>query len=224
MSVPNYLKKYRRKIASIQPENQIIPYREYHWDRYFSKHEIYREICRETPNNISRGYLFKLSLNVRNDREINKLFIASMMWGYGTVGYAAYRTCKMISSACFTSTIRRTYDLLQKGKVQEAYDAIDIPFCGSAFFTKFFYFSGYAIKDQFCYLILDSMVAKCLERLLGKSETKNFCKVLRNKEGQISSVGKFAHGYKCYLDLMQFWAKKLDCSPDAIELFMFSQM
>jgi hypothetical protein len=85
--------------------------------------------------------------------------------------------------------------------------------CGSAFFTKFFYFIGNEYNVKPLPLILDSRV-------------KNFLRYLSRENGQ-EIWGKLsfskAEEYVQFVYTIDSWAKELQCLPDNIEYFMFKE-
>jgi hypothetical protein len=94
--------------------------------------------------------------------------------------------------------------------------------CGSAFFTKFFYFAGLGCDLKVRPLILDSVMMNQLEQWLELDVTR-FGEVDREKDGRISALGRNAAKYLRYIQCMNEWAQELGCRPDSIELFLFTR-
>src|SRR3990170_2770117 len=94
--------------------------------------------------------------------------------------------------------------------------------CGSAFFTKYFYFGGLGCGVSVSPLILDSMVMNELEQWL-KLDVTRFAGFSRNKKGEIAALGRDAARYDHYVQVINGWARSLRCRPDSIELFLFKR-
>ena len=222
MHLQDYIEKHLPEINRINPEAQSIPYRRSHWNKLSSRNNYCREIIDESPSAITRKYIFELSSNNKNPE---KIFIATMIWGYGTTGYGSFRTQEMIQTPCFQESITRATLLIEDNRIMDAYKLFSIEKkikqCGSAFFTKFMYFIGRRIHDQYP-LIADSRVANAFDKILGREEVKNMFSFALRKDNAISSVGNNPHGYMKYLDVMHSTAKSLNCPADAIELFLFN--
>jgi hypothetical protein len=153
-----------------------------------------------------------------------RLFSASMIWGFGgdrEAGYGPWRTSRMMASEEFRETLNCTSNLVLAGSIGEAYDKFKIDGCGPAFFTKYFYFLGRAVNVNTCPLILDAMVARSLEILLGKNELRRYARVVRNEKKVIVYIHRVREKYLMYLELIRGWAQKLECAPDDLECFLY---
>jgi hypothetical protein len=161
---------------------------------------------------------------------LRELFISIMMWGFGTTGYGAYRTQRMVQDRNFQNTIESSYRNIDSGNILQAYNSFSLDKCGPAFFTKFFYFVGKGSRTPVP-LILDSVVAISIEERCGLN-INHYAKVSRYPDnprnarkgivGKISAVLHYAQGYMNYLNDMDAWARDLEVTPDQIELFLFS--
>ena len=181
----------------------------------------FKEILVEHPESISRKDIAEFVKNAIAGQGSNrKVFIATMIWGYGTVGYGAWRTSKMLAAERSQEMIEKSFNLVLDGKYIEAYEIFSLPRCGHTFLTKYLYFVGLGVNAKPMPLILDSVVANSLE-LLGLDSSR-YAIVARNKVGQITAVSKWSTGYFRYVEMVNNWASELDCRPDAIEKWMFS--
>jgi len=173
--------------------------------------QIIGEIIGEYGESLTRENVYNISA-ILNPK---KLFIATIMWGYGKDNRGPYRLNKMLETSNFEDNIRWVVDQMQKGvDIAEIYDNFipsnalyHINKCGPSFGTKFLYFIGKSIVNEgiqlnYFPLILDDNV-------------KGVLKILGYK---FSDTGK---DYKKYLQLMASWADELRCAPDQIELFFF---
>ncbi|MDD2558148.1 MAG: hypothetical protein PHH87_07640 [Desulfuromonas sp.] len=236
MRPPNYILKNKAKIASLIPANQAIPYKEENWVSYFPNDTDFKEISTNYPTQISRQNIFdiKTSLGTNpSSKQLRMFFLAVMLWGFGKTGYGAYRTHKMICDPSFLDTIKNSFDEIQRGNIINAYNCFSLDKCGSAFFTKYFYFSGQGSAFSPKPLILDAVVARSLEDVCDGGISR-YAKVSRYTEnikakaydsdsaGEISSVGESPNGYMNYIHDMEDWASSLEVTPDQIELFLFS--
>ena len=177
------------------------------------------------PCAITRGNLADLARTAHAQHDpasARRLFLGAMLWGYGTVGYGPYRTAQMLKPTNVARILRSILDCIRNGAIRRAYEQFDLPMCGSAFFTKYFYFAGLGCDLTVPPLILDSLVMNQLEQWLRLDVTR-FARFSRNKKGEISVVGRDATRYDHYLQVMNRWARDLRCRPDSIELFLFKQ-
>lgn len=140
---------------------------------------------------------------------IRQLFLATMLWGYGTVGYGPWRM------AHITSNIKQLDDVLfnalraiKYGNVRTAFSVLHdahIPFLGPAYFTKYLYFAGLGCGIDHYPLILDTRILQSLSALIGK---RTF------SEGTVND-------YHNYVVTLHEWAEMLDCRADSIEYLLF---
>jgi hypothetical protein len=200
---------HQAAIRALNPTEHSIRYEQVHWRRWLGADSDLEYILAKYPASLSRGEVSDLALKVcsePSDTWNRRLFIAVMMWGFGTVGYGAYRTSKMLQPADLLLVLRRTVALATKGKIAAAYDALSLPYCGHTFRTKYLYFIGLGCQLEPLPLILDSILIERIGTLLG------------NSSGKWRNVA----GYLRYVELMNQWASYLGCKPDSIELFLFS--
>ncbi len=223
MTIPTYLSNNREHIADLIPGDQAIPYTKKMWDKYFSEDIEFQALVEKYPKQISRQNIFDIKKGLGSNptsSELKQFYVAVMIWGFGTTGYGAYRTNKMIKDDRFQETIEDCFDKVQVGKIRQAYDGFCLNQCGSAFFTKFIYFSAHNTTNKTMPLILDAVVARSLEEKC-HCDIKKYARVNRNK-GKIASVGRASDRYISYLQIMESWAEQLSVSGDQIELFLFS--
>ena len=140
---------------------------------------------------------------------IRQLFLATMLWGYGTVGYGPWRMSHI------TANIEQLDDVLfnalraiKYGNVRTAFSVLQdahIPFLGPAYFTKYLYFAGLGCGIDRYPLILDTRILQSLSALIGK---RTF------SEGTVND-------YHNYVVTLHEWAEMLDCRADSIEYLLF---
>ncbi len=112
-------------------------------------------------------------INLPDDQRklgVEHLFLRSQVWGFGTVGYGAYRTSRIMSLREFKPTISRAFEVLHDEGAVVAYESMRpggenyLRGLGPAFATKFLYFAGYRLLPPKALkpLILDSLVGAAL--------------------------------------------------------------
>jgi hypothetical protein len=236
MTTPTLIKENSELIRALEPEKQSIPYIKNNWDRYLNNTPPYQTVIQKHTSSITRGEIFayKKSISTQNQDEIESLFIMTMLFGFGKTNYGPYRTNNMLSDRGFHSLIMKTYADIQSNDIENAYKNFQLDSCGSAFFTKIFYFFGQGISHKNSPLILDSVVAKNLEekckcdiskyasvqRHSRNTKSKNYNPILA---GRIQAVSSYYDGYKNYIDDMHAWASDINVKADQIELFLFNQ-
>lgn len=224
MDIPVLLRQEYRTLRTLNPLDHRVAYKATHWGTRFSHDPHFAYIVQQHPGHISRGNLARLAsvaaANVQPEL-ITRLFLGAMMWGYGTVGYGPYRTHRMFTDPDFANVVAHSFTSIANGQVQQAYEQFQLPMCGPAFFTKYFYFVGlgYSLNPQ--PLILDTVIARKLEEQLDLDITA-FASVIRGKDGHISAMSTNVTGYGRYITLLSAWARELDCRPDSIEVFLFT--
>lgn len=228
-SVPCQLAEHQMELQQLDPldaTTQAIKYDAQHWADQIGSHDAdLAFLAQEYPGLIARGNLAELAQTAQAQRDsasTRRLFLGTMLWGYGTVGYGPYRTAQMLSAPNAPNVLRSTLDSLRSGAIRRAYEQFDLPMCGPAFFTKYFYFAGLGCNLTVSPLILDSLVMNELEQWL-KLDVTRFARFSRNKKDEIAAVGRDAARYDYYVHSMNHWASELRCRPDSIELFLFKQ-
>jgi len=221
---PERLLFFEEQLHGINPDIQQIPYNILTWNGYFQGDLDFAEITQRFPDGITRGNIKDLSIGAINDHtQFRKFFLATMIWGYGTSGFGAFRTSQMLNDALAPQMIQMAVEGVIAGQILNVYEQFGLRFCGPAFFTKFFYFIGLGGNLNPLPLIFDSRVAQHF-RVLANDEGLNFAdfaRVQENKQGRIVSLSRYPEGYVCYVNLMNQWAHELNCRPDSIELFLF---
>ena len=149
------------------------------------------------------------------------LFVASMIWGYGEVGYGAWRIRVALEAPQLGEQLEMLTAKLLSGDLVGACRAVSIPRLGPAFYTKLFYFLCRSRVQRFP-LILDTVLMNAFEQLLGL-DVGDYAKVTR-KHGRVTSIRAWPEGYQRYVEQMHDWADALDCTADQIELFLFQAL
>ena len=213
--VPDFLLQQSELIRSCDPISQSITFFPETWHRQLGWKRQYRNLAGVYRGCISRGDLFKIgaaAYNSPTEDKVISLFVGTMLWGYGTTGYGAWRTNKMLKTPDANRTIMCAWDLVNQSRVLEAYHVFDLDRCGPAFFTKFFYFAGRGGGVTKYPLILDSIVYETLKLHLRTGVDKYVKR----------STWWWPEGYLRYTQDMHSWASDLGVAADQIELYLFS--
>ena len=135
-----------------------------------------------------------------------------MVWGYGEVGYGAFRVNRILSVNRAPGARLHTavQVLLERGAVAgyaqlADYQASRLRFLGPAFGTKFLAFCSRDADHPA--LILDRLVANWLQR---------------NTSLDLDPVPWNAFTYARFVDQLQEWSVVLDTPPDDLECCIFS--
>lgn len=182
------------------------------WLRAFPEHEHFlRQLKYRQLGFIDRQLVKDVA--ARPDLDQEKVFLAVMIWGYGTVGYGPHRVRNILDQKSSTGSIRAAHELLQKGEVANAYDVLitDGPDgLGPAFGTKYLYFAA-GDSCEFRPLILDRLIAEAV------NEWGRLAK-------PINSLKSDSQGYVEYLRLMSEAADIFGITEDDLEEVLFSNM
>jgi hypothetical protein len=209
-----------KTVLLVPPDLHEISYLAPTWSNLFSGDNDFNELTQKYPSPIKRVDIFNLVKQIIGGSEnARKVFLATMLWGYGTIGYGAYRTKIMLSDQKSTEIIQETFALVSAGNYLDAYKRFELPRCGAAFLTKYFYFVGWGSNTRPMPLILDSVVANSLSGL--GIDISLFVKVPRSSNEKISYVVKWAEGYVRYVEMVNEWAAEMGCRPDSIEKWLF---
>lgn len=140
------------------------------------------------------------------------LFVAGMVWGFGTRGYGAYRTGKVLSEA--GADLQRRLGRIQDGALASpagAWDAFTDPDIGKmrglgpSFATKFAYFTNLRQERAWpTVLIADLNTAWAMWDLVA-----------------LPRSASRRDSYLAYVDIASEWARQLGCRPDDIERALF---
>jgi len=216
--IPKRLLAFRSTIVTINPNIQAIPYDASAWKAYFPGDTDVLGLIQMFPRVITRGDIKTLSARaVAKPTLVRKLFLATMMWGFGKRGFGPYRTDRMLRTPLSASILQQTVTNIMNGKIITAYHGLLLDRCGPVFSTKFLYFVGLGAKSDPLPVVLDTRVAQSLD-LLNLNLASFGCHKLKNG----IRVGRSPAGYVKYVNLINAWARQIGCRTDAIELFLFA--
>lgn len=219
--VPPRLARCAERLIADDPLAQAIPFRAERWSRTLDACAHLKPVLDActTPEMVTRADLAAIGRSVvAGESPPERLLLATMIWGFGGVGYGPYRTKCMLDDLQGRDRLRTTIALLSEGKLSEAYAGFRVRMCGPAFFTKFFYAVGLGAGLDPLPLVLDSQVAVSL-RQLHDDGAVDVSTLVRGGR----SVMYFPEGYARYVALLNGWARELGCRPDAIERLLFER-
>lgn len=203
--------------AATQLVAQQFAYDPSRWEGCLLPSELHaiKGVCSEGA--IARSHLADFARQaIAQPVAARQLFVATMVWGFGSVGYGPFRTRRMLASLEGTRLLESTVELVATGRIEQAYRLFQVDRCGPAFFTKFFYAIGLGAGVRPLPLILDSRVADALRAILPQVGD-NPSHYVRGER----AVQRYPAGYVRFVGLLNGWASELGCRPDAIEHFLF---
>ena len=116
------------------------------------------DFIRSLPNSIDRTYLHEIIQDA--DFSPVEMFTATMIWGYGDIGYGSYRVKKMFQSGNFVRKIEDSFSMCQGNDPLNAYLYLSknrIDQLGPAFGTKWI---SFATPRETPAPIYDSLISK----------------------------------------------------------------
>lgn len=133
------------------------------------------------------------------------VFLASQIWGYGTVSYGPFRVAAALQHEGVGSVLAQARSRLASGSPEEAFEflvcANTIPRLGTSFGSKYLYFAGDGEAA-----ILDSVVASWIQEHTG----------IR------LPLARSSRAYSRYLDLLRGWSQMTSTAVAQIELAIFA--
>jgi hypothetical protein len=192
------------------PTQPAMPWNRERWNAWNPRHH---STLAALPDALDRPTVRRLCEHATTSPEAaERAFVATMVWGYGEVGYGAFRVNRILSvnrapGARLHTTAKA---LSERGAVAgyaelADYQASRLRFLGPAFGTKFLAFCSRDAEHNA--LILDRLVANWLQR---------------NTTLDLDPVPWNLSTYARFVDQLQEWSAALDISPDDLECRIFS--
>jgi hypothetical protein len=194
--------------AKGRPRQPGILWRRERWLATFpeSKHAL-----NSLPNYLDRGIVRAACLHAPSSPAAARhAFLVAMAWGYGKVGYGAWRTARILQQSSHASNrlAKVTQHLAHRGAL-DAYDLLAgdcrLQGLGPAFGTKYLYFCPQSTAGPQA-LIFDRLVASWLAE---------------HVDVRLNPVAWSPTTYRRYLELVSSWADALGVAGDEVEGCIF---
>jgi len=176
------------------------------WMRDLPRQKVF---LKGLPQSLNRETIQELICDEK--QRIENKFLATMIWGYGNLGYGSFRVKKMFLSDGFKEKIRKSFELSASGHAIEAYSFLSrnrITQLGPSFGTKWISFTSPSDNPVPIY---DSLVAKWFD----KYAKSDFVNVKTNSEVWNTET------FSTYLNWMDSVSKKFNLKMTDIELIIF---
>lgn len=220
--IPAFIKKQENSIRKLNTDAPAFIINEASWKEYFSKDADVMRLVKKFRTGLSRNKVAACAPKGKKATfaQLRPLFVAAVMWGYGSNGYGAWRVRKMLSDTNIKQALPRAWQQIRAGELETARKEFVVGWCGPSFYTKFFYFIGRVNNIKPLPLILDSRVIDTLDRKAPKlAKLIAYCK--RDADGFLADFRIKRNGYSTYVNTMSDWAAKLKVKPDQLEMFLF---
>ncbi len=176
------------------------------WQTTLSEHHA---LLASLPDEIDRKTVARIAASAaEGEQQAVQSFIAAMVWGYGPIGYGAFRTARVLrENPQSPAVLHQTAQIVRRDGGAAAFEWLKqhrLHQLGVSFATKYLYFCN--APDAPRALILDRLVQRWLRVHAG-------CHV---------RLDWHSRDYGRYLDTATTWARELDTNPDTVEYLMFS--
>ena len=197
-------------IAAGKPRQPPIDWRRDHWVAAFPEHT---DFLLGLPDRVDRASVAAVCTHAsESDEAPVRAFIATMTWGFGTVGYGPHRTRRILEATPDAARrLRELARVVTDSGPDNAYrrmcrdEDLRLKFLGPSFGTKYLHFCQPAEKRPRA-LILDAFVAGWL---------RDHCGVV------LDPVPFDPPTWRRYLRLMHEWAQALGIDPEELEYCIF---
>ncbi|GAA2698791.1 hypothetical protein Apa02nite_050080 [Actinoplanes palleronii] len=176
------------------------------WQANLPEHH---DLLAPLPDVVDRAIVAKRAAGAADSEALAvQAFVTAMVWGYGPVGYGAFRTARVLrENPQAAQTLREAAQVVRSEGGAAAFAWLAqhrLRYLGVAFATKYLYFCN--TPGSAPALILDRLVQRWLRQHAG-------CQVRLDWQ-----VGDYTR----YLHLVGAWADELGTTPDIVEYLMFS--
>lgn len=135
----------------------------------------HRPVLQRLPDAITRGAVTSIVADVADEKSAEDAFVAAMVWGFGTVGYGAWRTRRILDENPEAGArLHEVYRAVRAGGGPAGFDDMarqPLAFLGVAFGTKYLFFCAQALSGVEPAPVLDRVIrswfAENLNRRLG---------------------------------------------------------
>ncbi|MFG1834104.1 8-oxoguanine DNA glycosylase OGG fold protein [Micromonospora chersina] len=206
-SVPNRLREllHRWDAEGRRPQGEIG------WNRttWLASLTEHQDLLAELPDRLGRDHVTERGRRAdEGENKAVRAFVTAMVWGYGRVGYGAFRTARVLRENDEAPRIlREVASKTRRDGGAEAFEWLKrhrLRYLGVSFATKYLFFCSDAAASPA--LVLDRRVQRWLWQYAA-------CHV---------SLDWNVEDYRRYLCLVTKWAQDLDLRPDEVEYLMFA--
>ncbi|MCW3817873.1 hypothetical protein ONA91_25825 [Micromonospora sp. DR5-3] len=188
-----------------QPQNGV-GWNRSTWQATLPEH---RALLAQLPDRLDREYVAERGGRAADGEDAAvQAFVTAMVWGYGPVGYGAFRTARVLRENHDAPRIlREVASKTRRDGGAEAFEWLKqhrLRYLGVSFATKYLFFSSGAEASPA--LVLDQRV----QRWLWQHADCHF------------SLNWNVEDYRRYLCLVTKWARELELRPDEVEYLMFA--
>ena len=163
---------------------------------------------------ITRAHVIKAYEDYyKNDTNVLRPFLLTMIWGFSDTGYGTYRTKKYIDNKDNLKLIKESLDAVKLKDIETAFATLKkIKGLGVSYISKVLYFASKAAKLEEYVLIFDIRVARSLININTHKDIAELVNIYPSDKYE---------DYSKYNKLMRALAKKYKVDTDVIELFLF---
>lgn len=208
-AAPNGLVAVKQRWDAVgRPAQSPISWPRQRWEVSFPEHV---DLLGRLPDTIGREDVrIRARGAAASEAAAVEAFVASMVWGYGGVGYGRWRTRRVLDATpAAPELLRRAAEIQQASGAVEAYRFLAndgrMKFLGPAFATKFLHFVPQH-DDGPGALILDAIVSRAIG---------SFSRI------SLSATAWRTRTYERYLALVGGWADDLGIDPVDTEMLLF---
>lgn len=140
-------------------------------------------------------------------------FLVTMLWGFGSNGYGAYRTNKYLVSEENVQIINHSFEEMKLHNTSKAYELLmQIKGLNISYVSKVLYFATKALGIENYTLIFDIRVARALVEIEAGKEISSILNITPSDKYE---------DYVKYNNLIHRVAKELQTEADSLEMFLF---
>jgi hypothetical protein len=190
-----------------EPQQQASAWFRSSWATVFPEYKARLELL---PERIDRAETARIVGKATTAGDAEWAFITAMIWGYGRVGYGAYRTARVLRSS--ENVAKRLADVASIAQEQGGLEAFanlatsPLKYLGVAFGTKYLYFCTRAADAQEPAPVLDRVVRDWL---------------VEHADIKLDISSWRSDHYRRYVDLLRGWSAQLDLPIDTVEELIF---
>lgn len=168
-------------------------------------------VLRRLPNQVGRPDITAVFAEMKDEESAVDAFVAAMVWGFGPIGYGAWRTQRILQAnpKAGERLLAISATTARQGGAAGFEDMASAPLkhLGVAFGTKFLFFAAEAAPESVAAPVLDRVIRTWLAENLG-------CRL------DISSWRR-PEDYRLYCDKLQGWAESRGMTPGQVEEAIF---